>query len=98
MHSNLRLEVSATLVLNADHSFDQTLAHDGVANHANGNWSQLADGTIEFSNAFLKTSGEPLRGDESASSMDPKGSNLQIEISKSSHATEPVFYKRLAFQ
>lgn len=89
--------VSATLVMNADHSFDQTLAHDGVAKHANGTWSQLANGTIEFSNAFLKTSGEPLRGDESASSMDPKGAALQIEISKSSHTAEPVFYKRLAF-
>jgi hypothetical protein len=90
--------VPATLVLNSDHSFDQTVAHDGVVSHANGTWDQDSDGTIGFSKAFLKTSGEALKADEIASSMDPRGSNLQIEISKSKHTMEPVFYKRLAFR
>jgi hypothetical protein len=90
--------VSATLALNADHSFDQTLTHDGVSNHASGTWNQLTNGTIEFSKAFLKTSGEPLRPDESASSMDPRGSNLQVEISTCRHAVEPVFYKLSTFR
>jgi hypothetical protein len=90
--------VPATLVLNSDHSFDQTLTHDGVVSQANGNWNQDSNGTIEFSKAFLKTSGEPLEADEIASSMDPRGSNLQIEISKSRHTMEPVFYKRLVFR
>jgi hypothetical protein len=90
-------EVPATLALNADHSFIQTLIHDGVSNHASGTWSQLSDGTIEFSKASLKTSGEPLRADESASSIDPRGSALQVEISKSEHAMEPVFYKLPTF-
>jgi hypothetical protein len=89
--------IAATLVLNADHSFDQTVTHDGVVNRAKGTWTQDSDGTIEFSKAFLKTSGKPLNADEVASSMDPRGSNLQIEISKAKHAIDPVFYKRLAF-
>jgi hypothetical protein len=88
--------VTATLVLNADHSFGQTIAHDGIANHATGTWSQDSDGTIRFSKAFLKTSGEPLKADEIASSMNPAGSNLQIEISMSEHVMEPVFYEREA--
>ena len=34
-----------------------------------------------FSIAFLKTSAEPLRDDETASSIESRGSNRQIEIS-----------------
>jgi hypothetical protein len=86
--------VTATLVLNADHSFSQTIAHGLNANHATGTWSQDSDGKIRYSDAFLKTSGEPLGPNESASSIDPKGSNLQVEISMSEHVIEPVFKKR----
>ncbi len=90
--------IPATLVLSVDHSFDQAVTHGGVVSHAKGTWKQDSDGTIEFSKAFLKTSGEPLQGDELAFSMDPRGSNIQIEISKSGHTMQPVFYKRLALQ
>jgi hypothetical protein len=90
-------DVITTLILDADHSFTQTIKHDAVTNSANGKWNQDADGTIRFSRQFLKTSGEPLSGDELASSIDPQGSSLQIEISLSEHIAEPVFYKRLGF-
>ena len=90
--------VIAILILSADHSFTQTITHDGIANHATGTWNQDPDGTVRFSKEFLKASGEPLGGDEFASSIDPQGSNLQIEISMSEHVTEPVFYKRLGFR
>jgi hypothetical protein len=85
--------VAATLVLNPDHSFGQTVVNGASANHATGTWSQDSDGTIRFSNAFLKTSGEPLGPNELASSIDPRGSNLQVEISMSEHIMEPVFRK-----
>ncbi len=87
--------VTATLVLNADHSFDQTVMHGPTEKHATGTWNQDVDGTIRFSNSFLKTSGEPLGPNELASSPDPKGSNLQIEVSMSKHIPQPIFRKLL---
>ena len=87
--------VTATLVLNADHSFNQTIAFGATTNHTLGTWNQDSDGTVRFSNTFLKTSGEPLQPDEIASSIDPQGSNLQIEISKNATIPEPVFKKIL---
>jgi hypothetical protein len=83
--------------LNEDHSFVQTLTYNDVTKQANGTWNQDSKGTIWFSKQFLKTSGESLSGDELASSMDPQGANLQIEISLSEHVEEPVFRKRLGF-
>ena len=91
-------EISATLTLNPDHSFEQTVSRSGVANHATGTWGQNSDGTVLFSKDFLKTSGRSLDEDENASSMDPQGSNLQVEISKAKHTVEPVFHKRPAFR
>ena len=89
--------VTATLVLSADHSFTQEIARSGTTHHATGTWNQDSDGTVRFSRTFLKTSGEPLRDDETASSIDPRGSNLQIEISMADHVSQPVFYKHPAF-
>jgi hypothetical protein len=89
--------VTATLTLNEDRSFAQTLTRNDVVKHANGTWSQDSKGTIWFSKQLLKTSGESLSNDEIASSIDPRGSNLQIEISLSEHVAEPVFHKRLQF-
>lgn len=89
--------VTATLVLNADRSFTQEIVQNGTTRDATGTWSQDSNGTVRFSRAFLKTSGESLRDDETASSIDPRGSNLQIEISMADHVSEPVFYKRPAF-
>lgn len=87
--------VTATLSLNEDHSFVQTLAHNDVTKQAIGTWNQDSKGTIWFSKQFLKTSGESLSGDELVSSMDPQGASLQIEISLAEHLAEPVFRKRL---
>jgi hypothetical protein len=87
--------VAATLVLNTDQSFTQKIVQQGISHHATGTWSQDPDGTVRFSRAFLKTSGKPLRDDETASSIDPRGSNLQIEISLAEHVSQPVFHKRL---
>jgi hypothetical protein len=87
---------TATLVFTADHRFSQTVVHVGDTHRANGTWKQDSDGTIRFSSAFLKTSGESLGPDELASAMDPRGgNNLQVEISKSAHVMEPVFHKHL---
>jgi hypothetical protein len=89
--------VTATLTLNEDHSFAQTLVHNDVAKHANGTWNQDSNGTIWFSKQFLKTSGESLSANELASSINPQGSNLQIEISVAQRVAEPIFHKHLGF-
>jgi hypothetical protein len=87
--------VPATLVLKPDRTFEQTVTNLGIAKHAVGSWSFNRAGDISFSKAFLKTSGEPLRADETASAWNPKGSNLQIEIAVTSKSGEPTFRKRL---
>lgn len=89
--------VSTILVLNMDQSFTQEIVRNGITRRATGKWSQDPSGTVRFSSAFLKTSGEPLRNDETASSIDPQGSNLQIEISMAKHVPVPTFYKRLSW-
>jgi hypothetical protein len=87
--------VSATLSMKSDHSFEQTVSSSGNARHAQGAWKLNQQGDIEFSRAFLKASGEPLSADETASAWDPKGSNLQIKISRTSKSGAPVFRKPL---
>ena len=87
--------VPAELILKPDHSFEQTVTHDGIARHANGSWSQAPDGTIHFSSAFLKTSGEPLKTGETASTGGGSGPDLQIEIDISGQAAQPIFRKQL---
>jgi hypothetical protein len=89
--------VTATLALGADHSFTQEVVQNNVNKRAVGTWKQDSNGTVLFSKQFLKTSGEALSPYEKASSMDPRGSNLQIEISQSEHFAEPVFRKHLLF-
>lgn len=86
--------VPTTLVLEPDHTFEQTVSHFGVVKHAKGSWSFSQNGDIIFSKAFLKTSGESLREDETASAWNPKGSNLQIEIAVTSKSGVPTFHKR----
>jgi hypothetical protein len=81
-----------TLVLKADHTFEQTITNHGVEKHAAGSWSLNQNGDIVFSEAFLKTSGESLREDETASAWNPKGSNLQIQIE--SRYDAPIFRKK----
>lgn len=89
--------VDATLILNADHSFAQQIVRDGTVHRSSGVWKQDSDGTVRFSQEFLKTSGKPLSSDETASSIDPRprGYSLQVEISMADHVREPVFRKHL---
>lgn len=89
--------VIATLTLHEDHTFAQTLTHNDVTKQASGTWRQDANGTIWFSNQFIKTSGKSLSPDELASSVGPNGSNLQIEISLAPHIPKSVFRKGLGF-
>lgn len=84
----------ATLTVKPDHTFDQTVSHLGVAKHAEGTWSVNQNGDIVFSKAFLKTTGEALGEDETASAWDPKGSPLQIEINRTSKSGAPAFHKK----
>jgi hypothetical protein len=87
----------AVLYVRADHSFDQAVTTNGIAKHASGTWSQSPDRSIRLSSAFLKTSGEPLHADESATAMDPRGNpNLQIEVAVSGETPQPNFEKSLA--
>jgi hypothetical protein len=89
--------VPATLVLKPDHTFEQTITHDGVAKHAKGTWSLSHSGDIVFSKEFLKTSGESLRDDETASAWDSQGSNLQIQIAATSKSGAPPTYRKKQF-
>ena len=87
------LNVIATLTLGDDHSFAQTITINNMTKRANGTWSQDKNGTVWFSNQFLKSSGESLSADESASSIDPQDSNLQIEVTMAGHKPEAIFHK-----
>jgi len=86
--------VPATLIVKPDHKFDQTVSHVGVSKHANGTWNVNQSGDIVFSKAFLKTTGESLGEDETASAWDPKGGPLQIMIERTSKSGTPTFRKK----
>ena len=85
--------VPATLVLNPNHTFEQSVTNLGVAKQAKGTWTLAESGDIVFSKDFLKTSGEALREDETASAWSPRGSNLQIQIAATSKSGVPTFRK-----
>jgi hypothetical protein len=85
----------ATLTLKADKTFEQSVSHDSIAKHAQGSWSTSQSGGVVFSNAFIKTTGESLRVNETASTSDANGSVLQIEIDAYSKSGKPVFRKKL---
>jgi hypothetical protein len=89
--------VRATLTLKSDHTFEQVITHGGVEKHAKGSWSLNQSGDISFSKEFLKTSGESLRNDETASAWNPSGSNLQIEIAAVSKSGRPPTYHKKQF-
>jgi hypothetical protein len=72
---------SRTLVLNPDHTFEQTVAALMQTASAKGTWSVASNGNVVFSREFLKPSGQPLANGETAKAMDARGSHfLQIEI------------------
>jgi hypothetical protein len=84
------------LVLSPDHTFEQTVSALDVAKHAQGSWEFNQHGDIAFSKAFLKTDGEALTEDETASCGDPRGSNyLSIEVDMTSKSGSPTFRKKL---
>jgi hypothetical protein len=85
--------IPATLILKADHTFEQSVTYLGVRKQAQGKWILGQNGNISFSKEFLKTSGEPLSDNETASAMDPQGSNLQVEIAVVSKSGPPTFRK-----
>ena len=85
--------VQATLILKRDHTFEQTVSRVPDVKQANGTWTTTQNGDIVFSSGFLKTSGEPLSQNETASAIDPRGSALQIEIAATSKSCVPTFRK-----
>jgi hypothetical protein len=86
--------VLATLVLRPDHTFQQTLSHLGTSKEVEGTWRFGQNGDVIFSKAFLKTSGDSLAEDETASAWNPEGSNLQIQIAVTSKSGPPTFRKK----
>lgn len=90
--------VSASLVLRPDHTFEQSITTLGVTKQAKGSWSVSQNGDIVFSKDFLKTSGEALRSDETASHDGHlQGPNLQIQIARTSRSGVPTFRKKQFF-
>jgi hypothetical protein len=87
-------EARTTLTLRADHSFMQEVNHEGIATRSQGTWSTGPMGQISFSRTFLKTSGEQLTQDESATVEDPQDTNLQITVANIALSGPPVFRKR----
>ncbi|MGA9509105.1 MAG: hypothetical protein WBV55_10830 [Candidatus Sulfotelmatobacter sp.] len=90
-------EVSATLMLKPDHTFEQVIHTVSITKQTKGRWSVGQNGDIIFSKDFLKASGEVLRSDETASAWNPRGSNLQIQITTSSGSGAPTFRKKELF-
>ena len=84
----------AKLKLNADHSFQQEIARAGKTNRAEGTWSLEPNGNIKFSETFLKTSGQPLNADESATAEQPRSANLQITVANVSAAGTSILRKK----
>lgn len=92
-YSSEQAGVQASLILKQDHMFEQTVSRVPGVKQANGTWTTTQNGDIVFSSGFLKTSGEPLNQNETASAMDPRGSVLQIEIAATSKSGVPTFRK-----
>lgn len=86
--------IQATLVMKPDHTFKQSVAGSARSAETNGTWHEDRDGSVVFSKEFLKGSGYSLDDSESAKALDPRGSNLQIEIAASSKSGVPTFYKK----
>ncbi len=87
--------VPATFVLKDDHTFEQTVSHLGVEKHSEGTWSLSKETDLVFSRAFLKTSGETLQEDETASAdLSLKGGGLSVEVAMTSKSGVPTFHKR----
>jgi hypothetical protein len=88
--------VTATLTLKPDQSFEQEIAVSGFSTRSHGTWAIGKNGEVNFSRAFLKTSGESLKENESAVAENPQDTNLQIAIRATSKAGSPTFHKHQA--
>jgi hypothetical protein len=86
--------VPATLILKPNNTFEQNVKVMGTTKQTEGTWSSK-NGTIFFSKEFIKTSGEQLKENETASASGPLGSDLQIEVAITRDVGEPIFRKRL---
>jgi hypothetical protein len=89
--------VPATLILREDHTFQQAVSHLGVGKHAEGTWSLSKSGDLVFSRAFLKTSGEMLQEDETASADLRFKGGLSVEVAMTSRSGVPTFRKKQFF-
>jgi hypothetical protein len=89
--------VPATLILREDYTFQQSVSHLGVEKHAEGTWSLSKSGDLVFSRAFLKTSGEMLQEDETASADLHLKGGLSIEVAMTSRSGVPTFRKKQFF-
>jgi hypothetical protein len=87
------------LLLNSDHTFEQTVAGLMQTASAKGTWSVASHGDVVFSREFLKPSGQPLANGETAKAMDPRGSRfLQIEIAAQEPGTLSYYKKQFPWQ
>ena len=57
---------TSTLVLRADHVFEQELRERGKLKRATGTWRRIGEGSITFSNEFLTVSGQERSTDGTA--------------------------------
>jgi hypothetical protein len=85
--------VTAILTLKVDSTFEQTLGQGPSSRHAVGTWIKKPSGDISFSRTFLKTSGDPLQEDETATTAGGGGPDLQIEIARNNSSGLAVFRK-----
>ena len=83
----------ATLVLNENHTFEQTVSREDNEKHSKGTWTFAKSGCIVFSGTFLKAKGQELAVGETASAFNPNGGALQVEIAKGSKSGVPTFRK-----
>jgi len=86
--------IPATLVMNTNHTFEQTVGGREISAQARGTWKTRPNGDIEFSKEFLKTSGLALAQNETATALNPRSSGLQIEIAVDPKLSAPTYRKR----
>jgi len=86
---------ASTLLMKADHTFEEAVTREGQATHANGTWTFDSHGEIVFSKQFLDVSGQAIASGKTASASNPAGSDLQIVVTVNAPEGAPIFHKRL---
>jgi hypothetical protein len=64
-------EVTSTLVLHSDRTFDQTLIRNGNTSQAVGGWRRIGEGGVTFSKEMLRLPGQQTYSDRFGT--DPNG-------------------------